>query len=414
MAPTILVADDQSSTRAHLAGRLVDAGFEVVEARDGLEAWEQFRKHEPDLVLTDLRMPRCDGLELLERVRARSAVPVIILTAYGDVPTAVRAMRGGAEEFLSFDGLDVKQLLEHIRRLVRTAGTSEPEAALAQRIVGDSPGMRRARERIAGLLAVRAPVVIVGEPGTGRRHVARAMHDLGPDAEAEFVHVVCAEDPAPPSRPLRRGTVYLDQTELLSPQNQRLWLAWSERSACGEPIARVLSSTLPLSQATRQALLAQLRSPLADRSARLRVRLPRLADRLEDLPALCAHLIEQHAVNLGRPRIELEPEALAELGSYAWPGNVRELAEVLELLVAFAPRLRIGASAVADALRQTHQEIADFREQRDHRQHEELVRALRENGGNLTRAAEQLGISRGALRHRARKFGLLPMRRDGR
>jgi DNA-binding NtrC family response regulator len=256
-------------------------------------------------------------------------------------------------------------------------------------------------------------VVIVGEPGTGRGHVARAMHDLGPEADAEFVHVVCAEDPAPP-RLLRRGTVYLDQSELLSPQNQRLWLGWSERSARGEQVARVLSSTLPLSQPTRQAQLAELRSPMADRAARLRIRLPRLADRLEDLPALCDHLIERHAANLGRPRIELEAAALEELASYAWPGNVRELAEVLELLVAFAPRLRVGAGEVADALRQTHQEIADFREQRDHRQHEELVRALREHGGNLTRAAEQLGISRGALRHRARKFGLLPARRDGR
>jgi DNA-binding NtrC family response regulator len=413
MAPTILVADDQSATRAHLAGRLADAGFAVVEARDGMEAWEQFVKHEPDVVLTDLRMPRCDGLELLERVRAQSAVPVIILTAYGDVPTAVRAMKRGAEEFLSFDGLDVRQLVERIHRLVRSAEGGSLATLLAQRIVGSSAVMQRARERIAGLLPARTPVVIVGEPGTGRRHVARVLHDLGPDADAEFIHVVCAEDPAP-GRPLRRGTIYLDQSQLLSPENTRRWLAWSERAARGESVARVISSSVPLPGPQGRALIVGLRSPVAERASRLHVRLPRLADRLEDLPALCAHLIEQHAANLGRPRIELDAEAFAELRKHPWPGNVRELAEVLELLVAFAPRLRVGASAVADAMRQAHQQISDFREQRDRQQHDELVAVLRETGGNLTHAADRLGISRGAVRHRARKFGLLPSRREGR
>jgi two-component system response regulator PilR (NtrC family) len=413
MAPTILLADDQSSTRAHLAGRLLDAGFAVVEARDGLEAWDQFVAHGPDLVLTDLRMPRCDGLELLERVRAQSAVPVIILTAYGDVPTAVRAMKAGAEEFLSFDGLDVSQLVERIHRLVRSSAGGDLARALDRRIVGDSRGMRRARERIAGLLAVRTPVMIVGEPGTGRRHVARAMHDLGSDADAEFIHVVCAQDP-PPGRLLRRGTVYLDQSQLLSAENQRRWLGWSERSARGEPVARVISSSTPLPDAERLAILARLRSPIAEQATRLRVVLPRLADRLEDLPALCNHLIEQHASDLGRPQIELDSGALEVLRGYPWPGNVRELAEVLELLVAFAPRLRVGADAVADAMRQAHQEVSDFREQRDRQQRDELVAALRESGGNLTHAADRLGISRGAVRHRARKFGLLPSLRDAR
>ena len=413
MAPTILVADDQSSTRAHLAGRLLDAGFAVVEARDGIEAWEQFRAHAPDLVLADLRMPRCDGLELLERVRAESAVPVIILTAYGDVPTAVRAMKGGAEEFLSFDGLDVSQLVERIHRLVRSTAGDDLARALAQRIVGSSVAMQRARERIAGLLAVRLPVLIVGEPGTGRRHTARVLHDLGPDADAGFVHVVCAEDPAP-GEILRRGTVYLDQSQLLSHENARRWLEWSERGARGEPVARVICSTVPLTGEQKLGFLTAMRSPLAERSTRLRIALPRLVDRLEDLPELCAHLIEDLAANLGRPRIELEPAALEELRRHTWPGNVRELAEVLELLVAFAPRLRVGSESVADALRQAHPEVADFREQRDRELRDELVSALRESGGNLTHAADRLGISRGAVRHRARKFGLLPSRRDGR
>lgn len=412
MAPTILVADDQASTRAHLAGRLVDAGFEVLEARDGLDAWELFRKHEPDLILTDLRMPRCGGLELLERVRTRSSIPVIILTAYGDVPTAVRAMKGGAEEFLSFDGLDVDELVERIRRLVRAHVSGGVAATLAHRIPGESLAIQRARERIEALLGVRLPVLIVGEPGSGRTHVARVMHALGPEPDGDFLHVIGADDPAPPTWP-QRGTVYLDDAHLLSLSNRRLWLAWGERYARGESLARPISSTSPVPEPTRQAEVAQLRSEIADRSARLRVYLPRLADRLEDLPALCGQLIETLAAKLQRPKIELEPEALARLRSNPWPGNLRELSEVLEQLVAFSPRARIGARALEEAMREAHSDVSDFREERDRRQHEELVDALRETGGNLTRAADLLGISRGALRHRARKYGLLPSRHDG-
>src|SRR5262249_2776069 len=163
---------------------------------------------------------------------------------------------------------------------------------------------------------------IVGESGTGRRHVARVMHDLGPEPDAEFVHVVCAEDPAP-GRLHRRGTVYLDQSQLLSSEHQRLWLGWGERAARGEPAARGSGSSTQLSETQKQGFLTSLHSALAERSMRLRVTLPRLVDRLEDLPELCAHLIEQHAVNLGRPRIELEPAALEKLRGYPWPGNVR-------------------------------------------------------------------------------------------
>jgi DNA-binding NtrC family response regulator len=412
MATTILVADDQASTRAHLAGRLADEGFAVVEACDGLEAWEQFRRHVPDLVLADLRMPRCDGLELLERIRTSSAVPVIILTAYGDVPTAVRAMKSGAEEFLSFDDLDVKQLVERIRRLVRSAGDGGLATRLAQRILGDSLPMQRVREEVEALLPLRVPMVIEGEAGTGRQHVARAMHDLGADAGAEFVHVFCGEDPAP-GKLLERGTVYLDQSDRLSPQNQRLWLGWAERAIRGQPVARLICAAPPQTEGGRRAALAHLRAPLAEQATRLRVTLPRLAERLEDLPALCRHFAQQHARDLGRPRIELEADALEALRGHAWPGNLRELSELIERLVAFAPRLRVDAAAVADALRPARREVADFREQRDRQQYEELVGALRTTGGNLTRAADQLGISRGALRHRARKYGLLPAPRDG-
>ncbi len=404
--PTVLVADDQLATRTHIAGRLLDAGFDVLEAADGEEAWECFGRQEPDLVVTDLRMPRCDGLELLTRIRTRSRVPVIVLTAYGDIPTAVKAMKGGAEEFLSFDDLDVSQLIERVQALVRARPERSDPDALRARIAGDSAAMQRTRERVAGLLEMRTPALIVGEPGTGRDHVARVLHEQGPDAAQPWEVRIGADDPGPEDLPAR-GTVYVDGVGDLSPASQERWARWIARPAGAAGGPRLVASMV------EEPATDQLVPALAEALARFRVSLPRLVDRVEDLPELCEQLIAEHARRLSRPVIELDSGALSELRRHTWPRNVRELDEVVEQLVAFSPRGRIGASQVADVIAELREDVADLRGQRDRQQRDELVEALRRTGGNLSQAAELLGISRGALRHRARKHGLLPGRRTG-
>jgi DNA-binding NtrC family response regulator len=405
--PTVLVADDQLATRTHIASRLLDAGFDVLEAADGEDAWEQFCKQEPDLIVTDLRMPRCDGMELLERVRVRSRVPVIILTAYGDIPTAVRAVKTGAEEFLSFDGLDVNQLVERVTALVQTLPERTGPAVLRERVVGSSAAMERTRERLAGLLAMRQPALIVGDVGTGRDHVARLLHELGPDADGSFDKRICAEQPEPAPG---SGSVYLDGLTDLEPDLQRRWArAIEARDQTSGP--RIIASIDEEPQGAETA--GRLTPELAAVLTRFRVNLPRLSERLEDLPELCAHLIKQHAERLGRPVVELDAEALEVLSRHPWPENVRELDEVMEQLVAFSPGTRVDARQVSEVIRELREDVSDLRGRRDRQQRDELVQALRETGGNLSQAAELLGISRGALRHRARKHGLLPSGRSG-
>ena len=173
----VLVVDDQSEARALLARDLEEAGFGVVEAGDGVEGWERFRRVGPDLVVTDLRMPRADGIELLRRIRSVSNVPVILLTAYGDVPTAVAAMKGGAQEVFHFPD-DLDQLIPRIRELsVRGAAAY---GALETALAGRTPAMRRVRERVRALAPLPPPALVRGEAGTGRDSVALALRADAP------------------------------------------------------------------------------------------------------------------------------------------------------------------------------------------------------------------------------------------
>ena len=182
MSGTVLVVDDQVGARSALAAELEDIGLTVIQASNGLEGWECFCAERPDLVVTDMVMPRSDGLELLSRVRARSEVPVILFTAYGSVETAVSALKSGADEFVSSSDLEIEGLVDLVREVLSRTRAPEPLPELERRIQGGSGQIRRVREQISALAPLRTPVLIRGEPGTGRDTVARALHELGSTA----------------------------------------------------------------------------------------------------------------------------------------------------------------------------------------------------------------------------------------
>ena len=224
----VLLVDDRAEARALVAGDLSQAGLAVVEARDGIEAWNRFRAEAPDLVVSDLRMPRADGIELLRRIRGISSVPVILLTAYADVATAVEVMKGGAQEFFTFPE-DLERMIARARELALASASRPEDERLAQLIAGRSVAMRRVRERIRALAGLRVPVLVRGEPGSGRDQVARAIHLCGGSGDAPLLTLRAGG--AGPRRASRPAAPTTSTRSAASPRPSRR----TGSSACAAP-----------------------------------------------------------------------------------------------------------------------------------------------------------------------------------
>jgi len=407
----VLLVDDRAEARALVAGDLSQAGLAVVEARDGIEAWNRFRAEAPDLVVSDLRMPRADGIELLRRIRGISSVPVILLTAYADVATAVEVMKGGAQEFFTFPE-DLERMIARARELAFASASRPEDERLAQWVAGRSIAMRRVRERIRALAGLRVPVLVRGEPGSGRDQVARAIHLCGGSGDAPFV-ALRAGGAAPAPRIAAGGAFYLDEISRFSVPEQAHWyerLRGAEAEAAGAP--RVLAcASEDLGERAREA---GFHPGLAEKLQRFALLLPPLRERLEDIAQLAPLLAARIGAAMGRPAVQLDRGALALLREQQWPGNVRELASVLERLVAFSAHGAITRERVREVLGESPDSVDSLRLRREHQQREELVALLAVCRGNLAEVARRQGLSRGAVIYRVQKHGLLPKPRHGR
>ncbi len=400
---TVLLVDDRIEARAAIGARLEEAGFEVVEAEDGIHGWKRFQETKPDLVVTDLRMPRSDGIQLLRRIREISSVPVVLITAYGDVPTAVTAMKGGAQEFFTFPD-DLKALVERAMALVQSSHREAETEEIEGRITGKSEAMRRVRERIVGLAPLRVPILVAGEAGSGRSQVVSTLHLLGNGSRERIV----LADPDEP-RPLRREneSVFLDHVEHFPMDAQAFWFNQIQEMEHREnSIGRLYASTSRdlVEQATHGEFLTELAAQLV----RFTVPLVPLRDRIDDLDQLVPLLVNQIGNAMGRDSIHVAPDALKALKAHAWPGNVRELAQTLERVIAFTNSGRVTEDQVEEILGQSQRNVRSLRERRTREQREELVALFEQCGGNIAEVARRLDLSRGAVTYRAQKFGLLP------
>ncbi|MCZ6782101.1 MAG: sigma 54-interacting transcriptional regulator, partial [Proteobacteria bacterium] len=327
-------------------------------------------------------------------------------SAYGDVPSAVAAIKAGAQEFLTFPD-DLDGLIPRARRLVASSqGPARDE--IERRLVGRSAGMRRVRERIAALASLSVPVLVQGEPGTGRDRVVRVLHELGARADVPLVSLRCGAagtgDNAVGRRPPTRGaSVYLDEVGRLELREQARWL--DVLHSTPSPVARVYASSSD--DLARRAREGAFLPELAERLSRFTVVLPPLRQRIGDLSELVGVLVKEIGASLGREDCRVQPGALARLKARPWPGNVRELATVLEKLIAFSPQGEISGERVRALLREMPEGVRSLRRRREARQREELVQLLEECGGNLAEVARRLELSRGAVIYRARKYGLL-------
>jgi DNA-binding NtrC family response regulator len=375
---TVLVVDDKEMMRDSVAETLSRAGFEVVAAPDGAAAIETVARRRPDAVVTDMRMPTMTGIELLERLRQiDDELPVILMTAFGTIETAVKAMKIGAFDYLTkpFEGdeliIAVKRAIEHRRlvrenavlRVSREGGPAQPvPLAGLSRLIGESDAMKRLRDHLPAIAGSHGTVLISGESGVGKEVVARAVHDLSPRREGAFLAVNCAalseslleselfgheKGAFTGADRLRKGrfelsdggTLLLDEVSEVSPQIQaKLLRVLQERSfervgsslAIGVDVRIVATSNrdLPATVARND-----FRQDLYFRLNVLPVTIPPLRERPDDVAPLAQHFVGEICRREGRPPLEVEPAALGMMRAYPWPGNVRELQNICERAV---------------------------------------------------------------------------------
>ncbi len=401
----VLVVDDRASFRRGLCASLVRAGAAVVEAATAEQAWARFREEAPALVVTSIALPEAGGVAFVGRIRARTAVPVVALVPAAGVEHAVAAVRAGADEVLAADAHAPREIVRVVARW-RAAGLApDAERRLGDTLVGESPAAQRLRDRVAGLAGLDAPVLVSGEPGSGRDTVARLLHAL-PRRPGAFVRVGAGEAGELAELPAG-GTLYLDGVERFAPESQRLVAKLLERDA-GRSGARLVASAGP---ALRLALEeGTFHRALGEGLLRFEVALPPLRERPEDVPRIARSLLARVGRQLGRPGLWLRPEAETRLRAEPWPDNVAELARVMERLVAFATASAIGARDVEAVLGEVRLSVARLRERAAQEERDRLVEALHATRGNVTHTARRLGRSRAAVYRLVEKHGL-PLRR---
>ena len=423
----ILVVDDERVLRENLARFLRLQSYEVDTAKSAESALSRLESTSYGLVLTDLRMPGMDGLELIRRLQAgHPDAMTVLMTAYASVDSAVDALRAGAADYLlkpvALDALgrkvadlfEKRTLLERVRRL-----RQEARERAGPDLVGASPAMHAVEELVDQVAPTPANVLLEGESGTGKEVVARALHERSDRAERDFIAVNLAAQPESlvdatlfgyekgaytgangardgVFRAARGGTVFLDEVGELPPATQtKLLRVIENREVVPVGSDRPIKVEFRLIAATNRSLRKAVedrifRQDLYFRLNVMRIELPPLRERVEDLPELSQLLLERHARSLGKPTPRLTADALGRLRGHSWPGNVRELSNILERSVLLSRGPWIDASALPDL--DTGGPSDNLREALEAFERRHIERVLRRVDGDKRQAAEVLGV----------------------
>ncbi len=455
---SILVVDDEPGHRMMVRAVLEDAGWRVLEADSGEQALEElvresseYSNESPDVALVDMKMPGMNGMELLRELQTRRpGLPVILLTAFGSVGSAVDAMKQGAFDYLTkpADNEELKAVTHKAReyrlllmenaRLRREANDPNVE------FIGASSGVAHVRELIAQAGPSEATVLILGESGTGKELVAEGLHRSSTRAERPLIKVNCAALPddlleselfgyekgaftgAIKDKPGRfqlanGGTLFLDEIgEMPGALQAKLLRALQEKIV--EPLGSVrpVETDVRIIAATNRNLKAEVeagrfREDLYYRLAVLEIRIPPLRDRRDDLPLLVSFLLKKLGSKNHKAIRTVTPAFLETLSHYDWPGNVRELENVLERALilsrsdALSPELLPPQFHGTDPTYQPAQSNEpSFSTPASLEEAEKMaiIRALEENGGHRERTSSALGISRRTLQYKLKKYGL--------
>ena len=454
----ILIVDDEANMRRILSALLTAEGHTVTEAAGVAQALNVVASTPLDLVITDQKMRDGEGLQILAACRdADPALPVVMLTAFATVDLAVEALRQGAFDFLTkpFTPEAVTAVVARaaeriaLRRENRLLRGEVERLAVAGELLGDSPPMRRVKERIALVAPTNATVLITGETGTGKELAARAIHQNSPRAAAPFLAINCAAFPenlldselfghekgsftgADRSRPgwfeaADGGTLFLDEAGEMSPALQakllrvltdRQVLRVGSRAPRSVDVRLIFATHRDLEQRVKSG---EFREDLYYRIAVVPLAMPPLRERVQDIPVLVERFLSDAARDLKVRRRSLEPAALKKIEGYSFPGNIRELRNLIERACILARGELIGpddfpvavqargAPTTFERLLDSMPPTIDLRDVLERIERELIQRSLNEAGGVQAEAARRLNLSRSDIAYKLRKYGIDP------
>jgi two-component system, NtrC family, response regulator AtoC len=449
--PMILIVDDEKTQREGLRAALEDS-FDVYLADSAEAAMELLEREHFQVLLTDFRMPKDDGMKLVARAKSLPKPPVcILMTAYGSEETAVEAIKRGADDYISKGKLNIDELEFRIRRALKHQKLESENQSLHQQldkqyglehIIGDSAPMREIFDVVRQVAPSQTTVLITGESGTGKELIARGIHQLSPRAHAPLIIVHCAalaptlleselfghEKGAFTGAHERRlgrieqaqgGTLFLDEIGEIDATIQiKLLRFLGERTFERVGSSKTLVADVRLIAATNKNLEqmvqeGKFREDLFYRLNVVPIHMPPLRNRREDIPALANAFLKEFAEKNKKSMVEIEPAAMDLLMAYPWKGNVRELRAAIEGAVVLGRRDRIGLRELPASIRNFNPALAESggaasRSNMTVVQAEKqlIFEALKDANGNRTEAAKRLGISRRTLHRKLHAYHL--------
>jgi len=452
--PTLLIVDDEKPSREGLRAALEER-YDVYLAEDASAAAELLAAEKMDVLISDLRMPGEDGLQLIRRAKALASPPVcILMTAYGSEEMAVQAMKEGADDYLPKGRLQLDELELRIAHHLKSRGLETENVQLQQQldqryglhtIVGESAAIRRVLETVRQVAPSRATVLLEGESGTGKELIAHAIHQLSPRAKGRFVPVHCAalsatlleselfghEKGAFTGAIERRqgrfesadgGTLFLDEIGDTDANLQVKILRVIEtrefERVGGNPSIRtdVRLVTATNRDLKKMAAEGRFREDLFYRLNVISIRMPPLRERLDDLPLLASHFLEEFNRENNKSIRGIDAEVMRVFHRYSWPGNIRELRNIIHRMVVLARAHRLTLeNAPEEVLRAGRDGESSPESDADNlnlagMERRLIQRALEQTHGNISHAAPLLGISRRTLHRKIKEVAAKPLR----
>jgi len=420
----VLVVDDESNARTALAELLREQGYAVETAADGFKALPKLEEFVPQVLLADLKMPGLDGLELMRRGKhLYPDLSVVVMTAFGEVESAVAAMRAGAVDYLTkplnLERLSLVLAREMDRRRLREETRHRPGVDDRRRlpgIIGQSREMRAVCETIRQVAPTRAAVLISGESGTGKELVAAALHELSPRAACPLVELHCVDvtDAVFDDGYLRQahgGTLFFDEISELSKSTQvKLLRLLGDGQGFGADVRVVAATARDLLALAKQG---RFREDLYYRLSVVTIETPALRSRPSDIPLLASHFLERFAAASRKTIAGFSDAALAQLAGYSWPGNVSELENAIEGAIVVSRSEVIGLEDLP-----RHVIAADRTDEGpdvpgstlDEVIRHAILKTLEHTGGSTSRAAKILGIAPRTIQYKLQEYAGNPGR----